>query len=264
MNTVVSTSGLFPAESQYLPVVISSPDVILRATDELPGSWDNVVLPVDKPAGWTSFDIIRRLRKLTRLRRIGHAGTLDPMATGLLICLLGKATRQMTKWLEAPKTYTGAMRLGETTASYDADTEVLETRDWRHITSEDLERAKSQFIGEIVQLPPMYSAVKVGGERLYKKARRGESIERPPRHVSVYSFDITDVRGQDVSFVIRCSKGTYIRSLAHDFGQRLGVGAHLVALRRTAIGDLDVRDAWTIDALERVLPSADSPGPSDR
>lgn len=244
--------------------MIPPADVILRAPSVPPVTWDNVVLPIDKPAGWTSFDVIRRLRRLLRVRKVGHAGTLDPMATGLLVCLVGKATRQMTRFLEASKTYRGTLRLGERTASFDADTAVEETRDWSHLTPEDLDRARHQFIGELVQLAPMYSAVKVGGERLYKKARRGESIERPPRCVSVYSFDITDIRGQDISFEIQCSKGTYIRSLANDFGDTLGVGAHLVALRRTAIGELAVREAWTLDALESALASVNPSGTSDR
>ncbi len=225
----------------------------------LPERFERAVLLVDKPSGWTSFDVIRKLRGLlshaagTSVRKIGHAGTLDPMATGLLICLIGRATKEMEAFMGLPKTYEGALRLGEVTPSYDAETDVGERRAWQHLTQADLEAARQVFLGSITQLPPMYSAVKVGGERLYKKARRGEQVERPPRQVRIDAFTLTGWEGPDVSFHVRCSKGTYIRSLAHDLGQRLGVGAHLVALRRTAIGPHQIAEAWTIDQLETVL-----------
>ncbi|HET6566818.1 MAG TPA: tRNA pseudouridine(55) synthase TruB [Rhodothermales bacterium] len=219
---------------------------------ELPSTEDCVVL-VDKPKGWTSFDVVRKLRRLLHVKKIGHAGTLDPMATGLLICLLGRATKRMEHFMGLPKTYEGVLRLGEATPSYDADSEVVERKDWRHLTSHDLEAARKQFRGDLEQIPPMFSAVKVGGERLYKKARRGEEVERKPRRITIYDFDLLDVAMPDVTFRVRCSKGTYVRSLAHDFGAVLGVGAHLTALRRTAIGEYDVADAWRVEALESAV-----------
>jgi len=177
-----------------------------------PPSWERVVLPVDKPKGWSSFDVIRKLRKVLGIRKIGHAGTLDPMATGLLICLVGRATKLMESFMHLPKTYTGTLRLGEVTPSYDAETEVTERMAWTHVTDEDLEHARKAFLGEITQRPPMYSAIKVGGERLYKKARRGEVVERPPRTVRIDAFTLTGRDGADVSFRVQCSKGTYVRS----------------------------------------------------
>ena len=228
---------------------------IITGADALPGRGEPALLLVDKPAGLSSFDVIRRLRPLLGTKKIGHAGTLDPAATGLLICLVERgATRLQDRFMSLPKTYTGTIRLGQTTDSYDADGEVVETNDAEHITDADLDAARQQFLGDIEQRPPMYSAVKVEGERLYKKARRGETVERALRPVSVYRFDLEPRRGDesrkdDVDFVVECSKGTYVRSLAHDLGEKLGVGAHLAALRRTAIGPFGVEEAWTLDAL---------------
>jgi tRNA pseudouridine55 synthase len=217
---------------------------------DLPESFESVVLPVDKPHGWSSFDVVRKLRRLLGVKKIGHAGTLDPMATGLLICLVGRATRQMEHFMHQPKEYTGTLRLGQTTDSYDAEGTIVSERAWEHVGLEDVRAAGERFVGEIEQRTPMFSAVKVGGERLYRKARRGETIERPTRRVTVYALEITDRRGRDVDFRVSCSRGTYIRALASDMGEILGCGAHLVALRRTAIGDTRVEEAWTIEALE--------------
>ena len=214
------------------------------------------VLPVDKPGGVSSFGVIRRLRPMLGTKKIGHAGTLDPMATGLLICLVGRgATRLQDQFMGLPKTYTGTIRLGVTTDSYDAEGEVTEEHDASQVTDEQLEEARQRFLGEIEQFPPMDSAINVGGERLYKKARRGEEIERAARPVSVYRFDLTDRRADEsgsveVDFFVECSKGTYVRSLAHDLGEALGVGAHLAALRRTAIGPFTVGEAWTLAGVE--------------
>ena len=218
-----------------------------------PSSPEPLVIPVDKPGGSSSFKVVRRLRSILGIRKIGHTGTLDPMATGLLICLTGRATKRMEHYMMLPKEYSGTLRLGETTASYDAEMPVLESRPTANVTDEDLVRAAASFEGEIEQLPPMYSAVKVGGERLYKKARRGESLARPPRCVSVHEFTVEARRGPDVPFRIRCSRGTYIRSLAHDLGQVLGCGAHLIALRRTAIGPIRVEEAWVLQELEEAV-----------
>ena len=232
----------------------ASTTIDLYGRPELPSSFEGVGLLMDKPAGWSSFDVIRKLRGLLSIRKIGHAGTLDPMATGLLICLVGRpATKQMEHFMGLPKTYEGTLRLGEVTPSYDAETDVSERHPWAHVTEAELERVGAQFTGTITQRPPMYSAVKVKGERLYKKARRGETVERPPRVVTIHALDWTGRDGADVSFRIECSKGTYVRSLAHDVGQALGCGAHLVRLRRTAIGPHRVDRAWTPEQLEEAL-----------
>jgi tRNA pseudouridine55 synthase len=227
----------------------SSPSELVYARPHFPPAGQQAVLPIDKPRGWTSFDVIRRLRGILGIRKIGHAGTLDPMATGLLLCLIGRATKLMEHFMMLPKTYSGILRLGETTASFDAETEVEERRYWEHVTQENLHEATIPFLGEIVQLPPMYSAVKIGGKRLYQLARRGETAERRPRTVMVEAFDVIGQCGADVSFRVMCSKGTYIRTLAHDFGRHLGTGAHLVELRRDAIGPYSVEVAWTLEDL---------------
>lgn len=228
-------------------------DEVVYEAPALPETFERAVLLIDKPQWRTSFDVVRTLRRLVEKRKVGHAGTLDPMATGLLILLVGRATKRMEAFMRLPKTYEGALRLGEVTPSYDAETEVTERRDGTHLTAADLEAARAPFLGHITQRPPMYSAVKVRGERLYKKARRGERVERPPRQVRIDAFEITGRDEADVSFRVVCSKGTYIRSLAHDYGQELGVGAHLVVLRRTAIGPYHVDDAWTLDRLAAAL-----------
>ncbi len=216
----------------------------------VPGGFEVAVLPVDKPRTWSSFDVIRKLRGVLGVRKMGHAGTLDPLATGLLIVLVGRATKLMERFMELPKVYEGTIRLGEVTPTYDAEGEVTERADASAITPDDLQRARERFLGTIEQQVPSYSAIKVGGERLYKKARRGEIIQPPRRIVTIDSLDLVARSGDDVSFVVTCSKGTYIRSLAHEFGQVLGVGAHLADLRRTAIGDFSVAEAWTLDQLE--------------
>lgn len=231
-------SALFPDELVYLPPYCPPEGVA-------------AVLPVDKPQGWTSFDVVKKVRALFDVKKVGHAGTLDPMATGLLIVLLRReATKRQSDFMNLDKEYTGTFRLGETTASYDAETPVEERRPWQNVTDDAIDRERQSFLGTITQRPPMYSAVKVEGERLYKKARRGEKAPRPPRQVTVEAFDITGREGAAVRFRVICSKGTYIRSLAHDLGQALGCGAHLTALRRIAIGPFSVDSAWTIDQLE--------------
>ena len=228
------------------------PAADVYGTPEVPDTFDEAVFLIDKPLGQTSFDVVKTMRRLTEAK-VGHAGTLDPLATGLLIILVGRATKRMESFMGLPKIYEGTLRLGETTPSYDRETEVDERRTWQHVTDEMLEAAREPFLGYIEQLPPMYSAVKVRGERLYKKARRGEKVKRPPRQVRVDAFEIVDRDEQDVTFRVECSKGTYIRSLAHDFGQELGVGAHLTGLRRTAIGPYQAADAWTLEDLTERL-----------
>ncbi len=222
----------------------------------LPETLDRVVILIDKPKGWSSFDVIRKLRPVLNVRKIGHAGTLDPMATGLLICLVGRATKLMESFMGLPKVYEGTLRLGEVTPSYDAETEIVERPSWENVSAENMEAARRAFTGVIEQTPPMYSAVKVKGERLYMKARRGEDVPRPPRSVVINRFEWIGHNGQDWSFRVHCSKGTYIRSLANDVGRFVGSGAHLVALRRTAIGPYKVENAWTLEALERAVGGA--------
>lgn len=220
---------------------------------DLPEDFIEAVIPIDKEKGWTSFDVVKKLRGLVRVKKVGHAGTLDPMATGLLICLVGKATKRMNEFVEDPKEYVGTIRLGESTPSYDAETDVIRRASTRHLDSEQIVQAAATFMGEIQQEPPMYSALKVGGERLYKKARRGEEVVRKKRAVTIYKFDIESIDENEVHFTIGCSKGTYIRSIANDLGELLNVGGHLIRLRRTSIGAVHVKDAWTIDKLQSVL-----------
>ncbi len=226
---------------------MSLPDAdlpVLTAASFLKEWKDGVAVLVDKPKDWSSFKVIRVLRSFTGIRRIGHAGTLDPMATGLLICCIGRtATRRIDSFMGLDKVYEGCLRLGETTPSYDAETPVDSRVDVPSLSEDDVRNALHHFTGEVRQKSPMYSAVKVGGERLYKLARRGVSVETPDRLVTIHSVDLLDLDGRDVRFRVSCSKGTYIRTLAHDVGIRLGVGAHLVALRRTAIGRYSVDDA---------------------
>lgn len=211
---------------------------------------EGVAVLVDKPAYWSSFRVIRVLRAFTGIRKIGHAGTLDPMATGLLICCIGRsATRRISEFVGLDKMYEGKLRLGQTTPSYDAETPVTERRPCEHISSSDLLKAFDAFTGEQTQKPPMYSAVKVEGRRLYKLAREGGEVDRPDRTVTIHEFSLLDKEGSDVTFRVACSKGTYIRTLVHDLGQRLGVGAHLIALRRTAVGPFQVEHAVPAETL---------------
>lgn len=224
-----------------------------------PAAWENAVLLVDKPQGWTSFDVCGKLRgalaallrKKNREVKVGHAGTLDPMATGLLIVCVGRGTKAVDAFMAMRKEYSGTLRLGEATPSYDADTAVEERLPWEHITDEALLSARDGFLGELQQLPPMYSAIKVGGQKLYEAARKGKEVERTPRTVTVDQFDLRrdDSDAQSVHFRVVCSKGTYIRSLAHDLGRALGSAAHLTALRREAIGEYRVQGAWDVQQL---------------
>ena len=204
-------------------------------------------LLVDKPQTWTSFDVVKKIRATLRVKKVGHAGTLDPMATGLLILCSSTMTRKIDAFQALGKIYEGTLRLGAVTPSYDAETEIQDERPLTGIDADRIYAAASDYVGEIQQLPPMYSAVKVDGERLYKLARKGEVVERQPRTVTIDRFDITEVALPDVRFVVHCSKGTYVRTLAHDLGQQLGCGAYLTGLRRTAIGNFTADEAWSIE-----------------
>ncbi len=209
------------------------------------------VLLVDKPLTWTSFDIVKKLRYHLKVKKIGHAGTLDPLATGLLILCTGKMTKQIDTYQAQEKEYTGTFTIGATTPSYDLETEVENEKEYGHIKKEDLLKAATSLTGFIDQVPPIFSAIKVDGKRAYKGARNGEDVKLKSRMVEVKSFELTGINLPDVEFKIICSKGTYIRSLARDFGEVLGIGAYLSSLRRTRIGDFNVDDAKTIEELTK-------------
>ena len=212
------------------------------------------LLLIDKPLEWTSFQVVNKLRWHIRKTfdikkiKVGHAGTLDPLATGLLIICTGKKTKQIEQYQAQVKTYTGAFVLGSTTTSYDLETDVDATFPTAHITEDLIHQTTAQFTGNIEQFPPLFSALKKDGKRLYEFARAGKEVSISARNISVDFFKITAIRGLEVDFEIQCSKGTYIRSLAHDFGKALNSGAHLSALRRTKIGAFSVDDAMSVDA----------------
>ncbi len=207
------------------------------------------IVLVDKPSGMTSHDVVDRVRRAAGMRRVGHTGTLDPNATGLLIVCLGKATRLSEHLTRLRKVYEGTMRFGTVTDSYDLDGEVVETHSVPELDEAAIQAACAEFTGDIAQVPPMVSAVKIGGERLYKLARKGETVERPPRAVTVHAFKVLEYESPDAKICVDCTSGTYVRSLCHDVGQKLGCGAMLATLRRTAVGPHHVKDAVPLDAL---------------
>jgi tRNA pseudouridine55 synthase len=208
------------------------------------------VLLVDKPTDHTSHDVIARLRGILKMRRIGHAGTLDPMATGVLVVLLGKATKASQYLMSLDKEYTGTIKLGSVTNTQDAEGEVLETRPVPPLTEAEVKATMAAFVGDQYQLPPMFSAIKIDGVPLYKQARKGEEVEREPRFIRVSSFDMTRFISPEIDFVLRCTKGTYVRTVAHDLGQKIGCGAHLSSLRRTATGKFTVDQCLTIEQIQ--------------
>ena len=204
------------------------------------------VILIDKPLTWTSFDVANKLKRACKFKKIGHAGTLDPLATGLLILCTGKKTKQIDTYQAQEKEYTGTMVLGKTTPSIDLETEFDAEFPTDHITPEILESARLALTGSITQVPPIYSALRVDGERLYKKARRGEEVEIKKRNVEISLFEIDAKDFPSVDFRIICSKGTYIRSMVRDFGQLAGSGAYLSALCRTRIGAFELKNAWNL------------------
>lgn len=213
---------------------------------------EGAVILIDKPLEWTSFDVVKKVRNAIRIKKVGHAGTLDPLATGLLILCTGKFTKKIDHYQGMPKEYTGTMLLGRTTPSVDLETAFDSEAATEHLTLETVKAATENFIGDILQVPPHYSAIRVDGERVYKKARKGEEVKIDPRPVTIYSFEITESRLPEVAFKVVCSKGTYIRSLVRDFGEALGVGACLTSLRRTKIGDISVDEAYELsDFIEK-------------
>ena len=209
------------------------------------------VLLIDKPLHWTSFQAVNKLRWEIRRAfnikkiKVGHAGTLDPLATGLLVICTGKMTKQIDTFQGQIKEYTGTFVLGSTTPSFDLETEIDQTYPTEHLTEQLIKNATAQFIGDINQYPPVFSAIKKDGKRLYEFARAGEDVEIKSRKVNISEFEITKIDGLNIDFRVVCSKGTYIRSLAHDFGKALNSGAHLSVLRRTKIGDFHVDDAMS-------------------
>ena len=224
------------------------------------------ILLVDKPTDHTSHDVVARLRGKLKMKRIGHAGTLDPMATGLLIILVGKATSASQYLISLDKEYEGTVELGKVTNTQDAEGEVMETRPVPPLTEADVRAAMNSFLGDQYQMPPMFSAIKIDGVPLYKSARKGEEIAREPRFIRVMSWEMTGFALPRFDFRLRCTKGTYVRTLAHDIGQKLGCGAHLAALRRTATDKFNVSQALTLDQIQaltlpeiekRLIPARD-------
>ncbi len=207
------------------------------------------IILIDKPIKWTSFDVVKYIRKSiqTRLKvkkiKVGHAGTLDPLATGLLIVCIGKETKNISKYQNLSKKYTGIIKLGETTPSYDRETEIDRTYNYNHIDENKVLKISKTFIGKQKQFPPIYSALKKDGKRMYKYAREKIEIEIKPRDIEIYDFKILNFYTPYIEFVVECSKGTYIRSIANDYGQKLNSGSHLHELKRISIGDFSISDA---------------------
>ena len=217
------------------------------------------VLCFDKPLHWTSFQLVNKVRWLIKQQfnlkkiKVGHAGTLDPLATGLVIICTGKATKTISDLMGKPKVYTGEITLGATRPSYDMETEIDKEFPYEHLDEEVIKAKTNEFTGKILQQPPIFSALKKDGKRLYEYARKGESVDIPKREVYIESFEITSINLPKLTFEVKCSKGTYIRSLAHDFGQALDSGAHLSGLRRTAIGEYSIEKAITVEEFTEQL-----------
>ncbi len=213
------------------------------------------VLLVDKPLTWTSFDVVKKIKIAGKISKVGHAGTLDPLATGLLILCTGKKTKEIDNYQAQTKEYTGKILLGKTTPTLDLEMPFDSETDTSLLTESMVLEAVNQFKGKLLQIPPIFSAIKIDGKRLYKKARKGKPIdvEIKPREIEVYEFEITEFALPEISFRITCSKGTYIRSLARDVGEKLGVGGCLSALRRTKIGDFSVENAWKLEEIVQQL-----------
>ena len=211
------------------------------------------IIVIDKPGGLSSMDVVRRIRRAARVKRVGHGGTLDPMATGVIPICVGRATRLLEYVLDSSKEYAAEIRLGIETDTYDAEGEVVSKKDPSPVTRRQVEDALGAFLGDIEQVPPMYSALKRGGERLYELARRGIEVERPPRPVIVHRIELTDWNPPVASVTIECGSGFYVRSLAHDLGKALGCGAHLTSLARLKAGGFRIGDAWRLDSAESAL-----------
>ena len=221
---------------------------MVQVSDEIKAEFESGrVLLIDKPLHWTSFDAVRKIRNSIRIKKVGHAGTLDPLATGLLIICTGKFTKKINEYMAQEKEYTGSFTLGAVTPTYDKESEPEQQKDISLINDEMIYAATKKFIGEIQQIPPIYSAIKKEGTALYELARRGENVTPEPRTIFIHSFEITNIQLPEVHFKIVCSTGTYIRSIANDFGAVLGCGGYLSALRRTRIGKFKVEDGMTME-----------------
>ena len=208
------------------------------------------VLLINKPLEWTSFDVVKKVRNIIRVKKVGHAGTLDPLATGLLIVCTGKFTKKINEYMAQEKEYTGTFTLGATTPTYDLESEPGNFKSVESVTADTIRTVTKKFIGEIMQVPPAHSAIKQEGKRVYELARQGKEVILEPRKLTIHEFEIVSVDMPLVYFRVVCSTGTYIRSLAHDFGQELGCGAYLSSLCRSRIGSFLLQDAMNLEAFE--------------
>ena len=220
---------------------------VLRLGEKVEG-----ILIVDKPGGWTSYDVVNFIRQRFKIKKVGHAGTLDPLATGVLVVLLGRYTKLFNKFSSEDKEYEGTLRLGISTDSQDADGKEILRRDYSSLKREDIEKAFAQFTGEIEQIPPMVSALRYEGRRLYKLAREGKEVARKPRKIFVYRFEVTNFSPPDVDSFLSSSKGTYVRTLCHDVGEVLGCGGHLLRLKRIKSGEFTLAESVDIPTLRRM------------
>jgi tRNA pseudouridine55 synthase len=219
---------------------------------------DGKAILIDKPLHWTSFDIVRKLRNILQIKKIGHAGTLDPLATGLLIVCTGKFTKKINEYMAAEKEYTGSITLGAVTPTYDLESTPEQQKDYAAITPQQLQKATQQFVGAIEQMPPIFSAIKKDGVALYELARRGVDVELKPRNIVIKSFELIAIDLPVIHFKVICGTGTYIRSLANDYGAALGCGGYLSSLRRTRIGDFTVDNAVDMEGFEQLIAKTDS------
>jgi len=211
------------------------------------------VILINKELRWTSFDVVKKIRNLLKIKKVGHAGTLDPLATGLLIVCAGKMTKQINKFMDWEKEYTGSMVIGKTTPSFDLETKIDSEVSYEHISETDIMEKSRLFNGRIMQVPPIYSALKKDGEPLYKKARKGEKVKIEPREVEAKEFEIVKIDMPEIHFRLVCSKGFYVRSLVRDLGESLGVGAYMSKLERTRIGEYSLSDALTVDQFQESI-----------
>ena len=222
-------------------------------SEELQSFAEGRVLLIDKPLQWTSFDAVRKIRNLIRIKKVGHAGTLDPLATGLLIVCTGKFTKQINNYMAQEKEYTGSFTIGATTPTYDLESEPVNQKSIEDITEEKLIAATQRFIGTIDQIPPAHSAIKIDGKRVYELARQGKEVKIDPRKVTIKEFELTEINLPIVKFRVVCTTGTYIRSLANDYGEALGCGAYLSSLCRTRIGEFELSKAQSIENFEAMV-----------
>lgn len=227
--------------------MIASPETRIPEFDFEAGE----VLNIDKPLGMTSFGVVERIRRWTGCRKVGHAGTLDPLATGVLLVCTGRATKRVSEFMDLEKEYEGVVELGKVTDTDDTEGKIVEEHPVPDFSKEDIESSLNSFRGTIDQIPPMYSALKKNGQRLYKLARRGKEVPRQPRSVTIHEITLLNWMCPELSIRVRCSRGTYIRALARDIGNKLGAGGYLKTLRRTRIGQFRVADSYTLETFRR-------------